>query len=68
MASFVIGNYAPHVPAFAGIANLSWFHWTYDHVALVGMFDWASLGLVTIVTVVLSLLASSCSRAVTSGS
>jgi ABC-2 type transport system permease protein len=53
MASFVIGNYAPHVPAFAGIANLSWFHWTYDHVALVGMFDWASLGLVAIVTVVL---------------
>ena len=53
LGSFVLGGYAPYVPAFEGIANLSWFHWTYDHVPLAGEFDWASIGLVALVTVVL---------------
>ena len=53
LGSFVIGNYAPYVPAFEGIANLSWFHWTYDHVPLAGQYDWPSLALVAVIAVVL---------------
>ena len=51
--SFVLGGYAPYVPAFEGIANLSWFHWTYGHVPLAGQFDWLSLVPVAVVTLVL---------------
>lgn len=53
LGSFVLGNYAPYVPAFEGIANLSWFHWTYDHVPLAGQFDWPSLALVAVIAVAL---------------
>ncbi len=53
LGSFVIGNYAPYVPAFEGIAKLSWFHWTYDHVPLAGQYDWPSLALVAAIAVVL---------------
>ena len=53
LGMFILGGYAPHVPAFEWVARLSWFHWTYDHVPLAGQFDWASLGLVAVVTVVL---------------
>ena len=41
------------VPAFAGLANLTWFGWTVDHQPLVGQPDWLSLGLVAIVAIVL---------------
>ena len=40
-------------PRSGAIATLSWFHWTYDHVPLAGQYDWASLGLVAVVTVAL---------------
>jgi ABC-2 type transport system permease protein len=53
LLAFLVGNYAPYVPAFEGIANLSWYQWTYDHVPLAAQYDWASLGLVALVTVVL---------------
>ncbi len=53
LGMFLIGNYAPYVPAFEGIGNISWFYWTYDHVALAGQYDWASLALVAVITVVL---------------
>jgi ABC-2 type transport system permease protein len=53
LGSFVLGGYAPYVPAFEGIANISWFHWTYGHVPLAGQFDWASLVPVLVVTLVL---------------
>lgn len=53
LGMFVLGGYAPHVPAFEWIAKVSWFHWTYDHVPLAGLFDWPSLGLVAVVTVIL---------------
>ncbi len=51
--AYFVGGYAPYFPELQGIANLSWFHWTYDHVALAGQFDWASIGLVLAVTVAL---------------
>ena len=37
----------------AGIALLSPFRWTADHIALVGRYDWLPLGLVGIVAVIL---------------
>ena len=37
----------------AGLAVLSPFRWTADHIALVGRYDWLPLGLVGIVAVVL---------------
>jgi ABC-2 type transport system permease protein len=37
----------------AGIALLSPFRWTADHIALIGRYDWLPLGLVGIVAVVL---------------
>ena len=52
-AAFILSGYAPYVPVFESIANVSWFHWTYAHVPLAGEYDWASLGLVAVVTVVL---------------
>jgi ABC-2 type transport system permease protein len=51
--SFILGGYAPHVPELEPVATVSWFHWTYGHVPLAGQYDWASLGLVALVTVVL---------------
>ena len=53
LGMFVLSGYAPYVPAFEWIAKVSWFHWTYDHVPLAAQFDWPSLGLVGVVTVVL---------------
>ena len=53
LGMFLLGNYAPYVPILEGIGRISWFSWTYDHVALVGMYDWPSLALVAVITVVL---------------
>jgi ABC-2 type transport system permease protein len=53
LAAYFIGGYAPYFPVLEGVANLSWFHWTYDHVPLAGQFDWPSIGLVLAVTVAL---------------
>lgn len=53
IGAYFLGGYAPYFPILEGVANLSWFHWTYDHVALAGQFDWPSIGLVLLVTVVL---------------
>ncbi len=53
IGAYFVGGYAPYFPILDGVANLSWFHWTYDHVALAGQFDWPSVGLVLLVTVVL---------------
>jgi len=53
LGAYFVGGYAPYFPALEGIANISWFHWTYDHVPLAGQFDWPSIGLVLVVTVVL---------------
>jgi ABC-2 type transport system permease protein len=51
LGSFILGGYAPYVPALEPIAIVSWFHWTYGHVPLAGQYAWASLGLVALVTV-----------------
>jgi ABC-2 type transport system permease protein len=53
LGGFVVGNYAPYVPALDIVANVSWFHWTYDHVPLAGQFDWLSLAAVAVIAVTL---------------
>jgi ABC-2 type transport system permease protein len=51
LGSFILGGYAPYVPELQPLATVSWFHWTHGHVPLAGQYDWASLGLVALVTV-----------------
>ena len=53
LGGYVISGYSTSVPAFSGAANLTWFHWTFDHVPLAGQYDWASLVPVALLAVVL---------------
>ena len=49
----VISGYSSVVPALQLPADLSWFHWTANHLPLAGQYDWLSLVPVAVVTVVL---------------
>lgn len=42
-AGYILNGYQASVPAFASIANLSWFSWTGQHNPLSGQYDWPSL-------------------------
>jgi ABC-2 type transport system permease protein len=53
IAGYFLNGYQATVPAFAPLANLTWFGWTVHHQPLIGQFDWASLALVALVTIVL---------------
>lgn len=50
---YFVNGYQAAVPAFAGVANLTWFGWTARHQPLAGQFDWVSLVPGAIVAVVL---------------
>ncbi len=50
---FILNGYQLAIPELAPFANLTWFGWTFNHVPLAGMYDWASVALVAVVTVVL---------------
>jgi ABC-2 type transport system permease protein len=52
-AGFILNGYQVPVPALAPFANLTWWGWTQDHVALAGQYDWAPVGLVAVVAAVL---------------
>jgi len=52
-AGFILNGYQGPVPELAPFANLTWWGWTYDHVALAGQYDWPSVALVAVVTVIL---------------
>ncbi|MGZ8562356.1 MAG: hypothetical protein ACXWWU_01920 [Candidatus Limnocylindria bacterium] len=52
-AGFILNGYQGPVPELAPFANLTWWGWTYDHVALAGQYDWPSVGLVAVGTVAL---------------
>jgi ABC-2 type transport system permease protein len=52
-AGFILNGYQDPVPALAPFANLTWWGWTQDHVGLAGQYDWPSVALVAVVTVVL---------------
>ncbi len=50
---FLLNGYQTAIPELAPFANLTWFGWTTNHLPLAGAYDWASLLLVAVVTVVL---------------
>ncbi|HEX5039224.1 MAG TPA: hypothetical protein VFW95_03720 [Candidatus Limnocylindria bacterium] len=50
---FILNGYQVPVPALAPFANLTWWGWTHDHVALAGQYDWPAVGLVALVTAAL---------------
>jgi len=52
-AGYVLSGYSTVVPAFALPADLSWFHWTANHLPLAGQTDWLSLVPVAISAAVL---------------
>jgi hypothetical protein len=53
VAGYFINGYQAAVPAFAGVANLTWWGWTAHHQPLAGAFDWVSLVPAAIVALVL---------------
>ena len=50
---YVVSGYSTSVPALQLPADLSWFHWTANHLPLAGQYDWLSLVPVAIVTLTL---------------
>jgi ABC-2 type transport system permease protein len=52
-AGFIVNGYRTPVPELAPFANLTWWGWTYDHVALAGQYDWLSVAFVAVVAVAL---------------
>lgn len=52
-AGFILNGYQAPVPELAPFANLTWWGWTQDHVALAGHYDWPAVGLVAIVAIAL---------------
>lgn len=52
-AGFILNGYQQAVPALAPFANLTWWGWTQNHIALAGQYDWASVALVAVVTAAL---------------
>jgi ABC-2 type transport system permease protein len=50
---FIVNGYQAAIPSLAPLANLTWFGWTANHVALAGQYDWASLVPVALVAIVL---------------
>lgn len=53
VAGYFINGYQGAVPAFSGIAQMSWFGWTVNHLPLAGQFDWPSLIPVAVVAAIL---------------
>jgi ABC-2 type transport system permease protein len=52
-AGFITNGYRAPVPELEPFANLTWWGWTYDHVALAGEYDWPAVLLVAGVAVAL---------------
>jgi ABC-2 type transport system permease protein len=52
-AGFIVNGYQEPVPALEPFANLTWWGWTHDHVALAGVYDWPSVAILLVVDVAL---------------
>ena len=50
-AGFILNGYQGAVPELAPFANLTWWGWTSDHIALAGQYDWPSVALVAALVV-----------------
>lgn len=48
---WILNGYQGAIPGLAPFANLTWFGWTSNHLPLAGVYDWASLIPVALVTV-----------------
>jgi ABC-2 type transport system permease protein len=53
LIGYFANGYQATVPAFAPLANLSWFGWTAHHQPLAGQLDWPSLVPVALVAIAL---------------
>jgi ABC-2 type transport system permease protein len=53
VVGYFVNGYQGAVPAFGGVANLTWWGWTAHHQPLAGEFDWVSLVPAAIVAIVL---------------
>jgi ABC-2 type transport system permease protein len=53
LGGYVVSGYSASVPALRLPANLTWFHWTANHLPLAGQYDWPSLVPVAVIAVVL---------------
>ena len=53
VVGYFVNGYQAAVPAFGGVANLTWWGWTAHHQPLAGEFDWVSLVPAAIVAIVL---------------
>lgn len=53
VAGYLLSGYQATVPALSGIARVTWFSWTAQHLPLAGLYDWASLLPVAAVAIVL---------------
>src|SRR5215472_14745944 len=49
----LLNGYQAVVPGLAGVAHLTWFSWTANHLPLAGLYDWGSLVPVAVVAVAL---------------
>lgn len=52
-AGFILNGYQAPVPELAPFANLTWWGWTSNHVALAGQYDWPAVALVAGVAIAL---------------
>ena len=52
-AGFIVNGYQEPVPALEPFANLTWWGWTHDHVALAGVYSWPSVAVLLVVDVML---------------
>ncbi len=52
-AGFILNGYQQPVPELAPFANLTWWGWTQNHVALGGEYDWPAVALVAVAAVAL---------------
>jgi ABC-2 type transport system permease protein len=52
-AGFILNGYQTAVPELAPFANLTWWGWTSNHIALAGQYDWLPVVLVAVVTLAL---------------
>jgi ABC-2 type transport system permease protein len=53
LGGYVVSGYSTSVPALKPLANLTWFHWTANHLPLAGQYDWLPLIPVAVIAVVL---------------
>ena len=52
VAAYFVSGFRGSIDALETLSPLSWYRWTYDHVPLAGLYDWASLAPLAVLVVV----------------